>query len=278
MSRREDYIWVKSPPCRMLIHKEIASTELGQHICGGSIELSKHYAMEQVEASEAARVYKFSTGSASFYFKQHLLRDIRDRFKFLLRKSRSMRAFEGAMILEENSFNGPEFAAVVERMAGPVCIENYTVTREYAGGVNVRELMHDCAAGKTISASSRRGMIAAFGRLVGKMHAAGICHGDLRLGNVLVRDNGGVYEFAMLDNERTKKYKTLPRKMRIKNLVQINMSREYFTRVDAMKFWKTYTELNSADGCLAEQIDAITSKRLRLKADRRPATKGPDAI
>jgi len=278
MSRWEDYIWVKRPPCRMLIHKEIASTELGQHISGGFEELSKHYAMEQVESSQAARVFKFFAGSASFYFKQHLLRDIRDRFKFLLRKSRSMRAFEGAMILEENSLNGPEFVAVVERMAGPVCVENYTVTREYAGGVNVRELIHNCSGGKTISASSQREMIAAFGRMVGKMHAAGICHGDLRLGNVLVRDSGGAYEFALLDNERTKKYETLPRKMRIKNLVQISMSREYLTRADAMRFWKAYTELNSADCCLAEQVEAITSKRLRIKAGRRPVTKVLGAI
>jgi predicted unusual protein kinase regulating ubiquinone biosynthesis (AarF/ABC1/UbiB family) len=76
------------------------------------------------------------------------------------------------------------------------------------------------------------------------MHAAGIFHGDLRLGNVLVQKNEGQWRFFFIDNERTKKFYRLPSRLRLKNLVQINMFRYDIGNTDRLRFFKAYLKEN----------------------------------
>ena len=61
-----------------------------------------------------------------------------------------------------------------------------------------------------------------FGEEIGRLHAAGFVHGDLRWGNVLVRGaDTGQPAFIYIDNDRTRKYRRIPAHQRIKNLIQI---------------------------------------------------------
>jgi len=57
------------------------------------------------------------------------------------------------------------------------------------------------------------------------MHAGGIFHGDLSIGNVLVVREEQKWRFFFIGNERTKKFYRLHARLRLKNLVQINMFR-----------------------------------------------------
>ena len=82
------------------------------------------------------------------------------------------------------------------------------------------------------------------GETIGKMHAAGIFHGDLRSGNVFVKKVDDEWEFFLLDNERTKKYNRIRNRLRLKNLVQINMFKEGLSRTDRMRFFKAYLNEN----------------------------------
>jgi hypothetical protein len=101
------------------------------------------------------------------------------------------------------------------------------------------------------------------------MHAKGIFHGDLRLGNVLVVREGQKWRFFFIDNERTKKFYLLPNRLRLKNLVQINMFRSGITNTDRMRFFKAYINVNP---CVqvryvgwARKVIAKTNHRLRKK-------------
>lgn len=115
-----------------------------------------------------------------------------------------------------------------------------------------------------------RDLIRTFGRIVGKMHAAGIFHGDLRLGNILARYEQDNWQFFFLDNERTKKFHRLPARLRLKNLVQVNMWRSSaIFNTDRMRFFEAYI---SANPCVqkrynrwAQKIIAKTNCRLRKK-------------
>jgi tRNA A-37 threonylcarbamoyl transferase component Bud32 len=101
------------------------------------------------------------------------------------------------------------------------------------------------------------------------MHAAGIFHGDLRLGNVLVQKNEGQWRFFFIDNERTKKFYHLPDSLRLKNLVQVNMFREGISRTDRLRFFKAYLKENPSivrkRNKWAKKIVTKTNRRLRRK-------------
>jgi hypothetical protein len=124
----------------------------------------------------------------------------------------------------------------------------------------------------------KRSLAGAFGCTVGRMHAGGIFHGDLRLGNVLAREEQDGWRFFFLDNERTKKFRRLPARLRLKNLVQINMFEPWAaSNTDRMRFFKEYWAENKkskvekaawvrrAHHKLIKKVLNKTSRRLRKK-------------
>jgi hypothetical protein len=111
------------------------------------------------------------------------------------------------------------------------------------------------------------------------MHRAGIIHGDLRPGNVLARKVADGWEFFFLDNERTRKWPWLPMRLRLKNLVQINMLPEGISRTDRMRFFQAYMLANpsvcAAYKEWAERIMTRTRRRFRRKGWSSADISGP---
>ena len=116
---------------------------------------------------------------------------------------------------------------------------------------------------------NKRELIKAFGKTIGKMHALGIFHGDLRLGNILIRRIESGLQFFFLDNERTRKFSRLRGVLRLKNLVQVNMFRKGISNTDRLRFFKAYLEENPAIARVrkswAQKIIIKTDKRLTSK-------------
>ena len=86
---------------------------------------------------------------------------------------------------------------------------------------------------------------ATLARLVGHMHRAGILHGDLHAGNVLVREEGGTPspQLVLMDLHRMKVGRSLSRRAMAKNLSQLFHDRvEFTTRSDRMRFLVHYIE------------------------------------
>jgi len=115
----------------------------------------------------------------------------------------------------------------------------------------------------------KRRLIKAFGQTIGKMHTAGVFHGDLRLGNILAKRDEAGWQFFFLDNERTQKFSKLPGKLRLKNLVQVNMFRKGISNTDRSRFLNAYLEENPiivpARKSLVQKITAKTNRRLTNK-------------
>jgi tRNA A-37 threonylcarbamoyl transferase component Bud32 len=93
---------------------------------------------------------------------------------------------------------------------------------------------------------------AAMGELVGRMHAAGILHGDLHCGNVLVRTDGPQPNLVLLDLHRMRRRGRLSRRQRTANLAQLYYDRFNFTCVvDRVRFLKHYLRASVAGGTTA---------------------------
>ena len=84
----------------------------------------------------------------------------------------------------------------------------------------------------------KRLLLQALGTFIGRVHATGFIHGDLRPGNVLASLQDGRFRFTLLDNERVVKKNPPPGRMLLRNLMQLNMlPHTIIDRTDRMRFF-----------------------------------------
>lgn len=199
----------------------------------------------RVVSSDCTRVFKgnvsFDGANHTLYLKQHLCRSVFDSVKHLFRPSRARRAFNALLMLRQNGFDAPDPVGLFEKRLGPFCTDNSLLTEEVRSGRSMvdvfADLQKDCRPG---GLARKRALIRAFAETVGRLHARGIFHGDLRLGNVLAVEQEQDWRFFFIDNERTQKFHRLPSRLRLKNLVQINLFIHGITDTDRMRFFRAY--------------------------------------
>lgn len=269
------FVKIRQGNCTLLINKDFRNSTLEQALSAGQKTLQEHYELTPVLSSSSSRVYKFSTSfngaERAIYFKRYLFRSNWDFIKHLVRSSRAKRAFKASLILEKNGFETPVIIAVGEHRASFLDRGNFLVTLEVEGAKQIYQFIPNRTDDLTKEQlRAKRRLLRAFGQTVGRMHAAGIFHGDLRLGNILAKEENHGWHFFLIDNERTRKFRRLPARLRLKNLVQVNMlNSDGVTKTDRMRFFKSYLQIN-ADiqdryKKLAKKVNAKTRERLRTK-------------
>ena len=261
--------------CTLYVNKHFRNNTFEQVLAAGEKELQKRYQLTTIAASKFARVYRFTADfggtKKEVYFKRYLYRSLPDFLKHLFRAGRAERAFKAALMLTQNSLDSPAVIAIGEHKAGLFNAGNFLVTLEVENARRIYQFISDSPKNLTIEQlRNKRSLIRAFGQTVGKMHKAGIFHGDLRLGNVLARQDENGWQFFFIDNERTRKFYRLPNRLRLKNMVQINMYRTVaVTNTDRMRFFTAYLAKNpsiiSGRNEWAKKIIAKTNRRLAKK-------------
>lgn len=240
---------IRQNNCTLYIHKNFRNDNLEQALLTGEKELQQRYRLTPVRSSGFARVHKFAVRFDSvergIYFKQYFCRSGWDFIKHLVRASRAKRAFKASEVLTENGFETPVIIAMGECKSGFFNTRNFLVTLEVESAKQIHQLIPGSLENLTKEQlQGKRKLVRAFGQTVGRMHRAGIFHGDLRLGNVLARQEKSSWHFFFIDNERTRQFRRLPARLRLKNMVQINMFRDGITNTDRLRFFKTYIEKN----------------------------------
>jgi len=215
---------------------------------------------DRVNSSRFSRVWRcrvsFFGTVESLYIKQYLHRSVWDVIKHLFRPSRARRACRASLMLIENGFLSPEVIAVGELKYGFLPVKAFLITRELAPDQR----------------RTKRNLIAAFGEMVGRMHATGIFHGDLRPGNVFAENTPRGWRFFLLDNERTRRFGRLPYRLAVKNLVQIGMLDDHvITPTDRMRFLKSYLAQNRRFGGDYKKLAGKVFSKTRMRmAGRQP--------
>ncbi len=228
----------------------------------------------RVPSSDYTRVFRChvcSNGvSSAFYLKRYLYHSALDFVKHSPRPSRARRAFDASLMLQENGFDAPAVVGLFERRRGPFVTDNMLLTREVRNAAPIMQLLKDIRnRSDRDTLLAKRDLIRAFARTVGRMHAKGIFHGDLRLGNVLAVKEHENWRFYFIDNERTRKFRSLPTRLRLKNLVQVNMFYHGTSKTDRLRFFRSYLESNPGIqdhySAWIRRIAAKTNRRLRRK-------------
>jgi tRNA A-37 threonylcarbamoyl transferase component Bud32 len=228
----------------------------------------------RVRSSDYTRVYRcgisFDGVEHVLYLKRYLYHSVWDFAKRLFRSSRAKSAFKASLMLERGRFDTPCVVGLFERRFGPFRTDNLLLTKEVKGSMKLGAyLLQFCNHTHKQRLQEKRRLIASFGETVGRMHAEGVFHGDLGQGNVLVQEEGRGWRFFFIDNERTKQFHRLPGRMRLKNLVQINMFWRGISNTDRMSFFKSYLNENPhleiRCSAWAQKVITKTNRRLQRK-------------
>ena len=248
--------------------------ELEETLWGGQEGVRRRYVPTVMESSRNSRVLRFrascNSGERTVYFKEYIRRSPLDWLKELFYPCRAVRAFRASFMLADAGFLSPTVIAAGRVGRGLLGKRSFLATEEVADARPVYKYLVPPHCGESAcTLQDRRELLRSIGRTIGRMHRAGIIHGDLRPGNVLARKGADGWEFFFIDNERTRRRRVLLASSRLKNLVQINMLPQGVSRTDRMRFFHAYMLANpsvcAAYKQWAERIMTRTRRRFRRK-------------
>lgn len=230
-----------------------------------------------VRSSQFATVMQFEnplTGEA-FYYKEFHNRGLKDLIKNLVGLTRSKRAFTAGHQLLKFGFPTPEpvLHGVVRTF---FFIRKYfMITRAVSGDRTYEYFKHRYNLPLPPELlEEKRALIYKAGHEIGRLHRAGIFHGDLRVGNLIIEGYGPSSKIYFVDNERTMHYGILSADKRLKNLIQLNMVRlPHISSTDRLRFMEAYLqenpELLPQKKQLISAVARMTKKRQQPKTSRR---------
>ena len=228
----------------ILLHRDIQPEEVHRLISPDGRICADNSLFRQMESSDSARVFESVMScieqETKVYIKHYLNRSIADFLKHCLRRSRGKRAFDASLMLRENSFFAPEPLVLMQKKKSFLPSQSILITKKALGDVQLaRKLLQLSRENTKESLRRKRAIISGFGSVVGRMHAKGIIHGDLRLGNVLVEERDKGFSFWFIDNESTRQFSRAPQRLVRRNLVQINKYGKE-NNSERMSFLKAY--------------------------------------
>jgi tRNA A-37 threonylcarbamoyl transferase component Bud32 len=262
-----DFEKIRQNNCTFYIHKQLSNSNFAQSLLAGEEKLRERYVLNTFPSSESTRIYKFNISidgaEREIYLKQYLCVPTLRLIKSIFHRSRARRAFEATLMLAKNGFDTPAVVAMGECRDGFFHRKSFLATFEVENSKTIYEfILENSGILNKEHLRSWRQLIRAFGRTVGRMHAKGVFHGDLRLGNVLARREESFWRFFFLDNERTKKFDRLPFELRVKNLVQVNMVHKgNLSNTDRMRFFREYCAENKISKKQSKSLAEMVVKR-----------------
>jgi len=219
-----------------------------------------------VASSPYARVAQ--QRNESLYYKEFLPRSPLEQIKGLLRGSRAKRARRNSEALLRSGFSAPDNLAWGRLPNG----REYLMTRAVPGESITQWLRHGLSGRDAATLLLRRSLLQELGTFIGRLHATGYIHGDLRPSNVLANFKGGQFRFALIDNERNILRRPPPGKLLLKNLMQLNMLLPGdLTRSDRWRFFLAWRQQHLELGHREARLLAVEAYRWAM---RRLSAKG----
>jgi tRNA A-37 threonylcarbamoyl transferase component Bud32 len=187
---------------------------------------------EQVSSSAFTRVAV--NRKREIYFKEYRTPSPAATLKAQLSRSRATRARLNAEELLRTGIDAPHNVLWGQLPGGREYL--FTVA---APGQGVDRWLRETLTGKDKEQlRTRRQLLAALGMFIGRVHATGFIHGDLKPQNILAAQLQDQFRFTLLNNDRNKRRKPMSGKMLLRDLLQLNMlPLADVGRTDRMRFF-----------------------------------------
>lgn len=214
-----------------------------------------------IDSSPFARVFSITHNGDCYFHKTFLPRTAFEFVKSFFRGSRAKRSLTAAEMLIAHGFLVPQVV-----MAGVANKRDFVMTRAVPQCISAAEFFTNPAQLPSQYFSHlKRQKLKHLGKIIGKLHSAGIFHGDLLLGNILL--GGDDYKIYFIDNERTRRLRIFTTKARLKNLTQLNRGHKPLSKTDRLRFLNQYLQYNptiSAPAMISKVL-ARTAKKYTNK-------------
>jgi hypothetical protein len=196
--------------------------------------------------------------------KLHRWRGLRGALSDWWRASRAWRASQGSARLTPVGVDSPVLLAIAERRRAGLVLESWELSEFRVDA----EPLPSALAGRGAEPHGRRVLLAALGDLVGRLHAAGVDHPDLKPSNLLVGPQG---RLTLLDLDALVPPRRLTWRRRVRALGQLEAwARDLvpgLTRADRLRVLRAYLACNPAlereRGRLAREASAWAEGRIR---------------
>ena len=203
----------------------------------------------------------------NIYYKEFFPRSRVEKLKALIKGSRATRARLHSEALLLAGFQAPKSISWGQLPGGKEYLFSHAVP-----GAGVTSWLHSKLRDRDPeSLALRRQLLTELGIFIGRLHATGFIHGDLRPSNVLAMKGSEKFQFSLIDNERNIRRTPAPGKLVLKNLMQLNMLLPAdLTRSDRLRFFKAWhsqmRDLSEVEArLLAIQAYQWACMRLRAK-------------
>jgi hypothetical protein len=187
--------------------------------CAALAEHRSHAESDDSMVVHRSRVGVVTRTSAGLCVKEWYGRGWKDALRARPFGSKAMAAWRAARGFCDRGVGTPEPLAVIEEKGG--CGSCYLVTRFHENARPLNRLARDMAAAPD-SAAEQQAVARAVGLEVGKLHAAGVYHGDLSAKNFLVEQSNGGWKASIIDLDNVRFWRPLTRRRRLKSLSQLN--------------------------------------------------------
>ncbi len=189
-------------------------------------------------------VYRVELPGLSFYVKHNFVHDQRAWFRQMVRQSKARLEFDRVVAATERGIPTIAPLALAEQETHVGSGESILITKSLEGCTPLHFFLAAVLPtyAEPLAARLRQQLAAELGKLVAKIHDAGILHHDLHAANLLVRlTPHHEVELFVIDLLAVKMGPPLDWKQSRENLVMINC---WFTlrvnRADRLRFWKAY--------------------------------------
>jgi len=194
-----------------------------------------------------------------YYFKRFSIR----HWRFLHKPRRARHTIVHEARMRDLGFHTPRTVALIERRRMGIVVDSALVTEAVTGAFRMFDLFNKEKVAALLDRERRRDLLRAFGAEVGRLHTAGLYHGDMHWGNLLVKTDRDRFDFFWTDNERGRAYKRLPFRWRVDDLNQVNKYRHRLSRADRMRMWRAYLEETGLSGQEADRVLRRVMQRSR---------------
>ncbi|MDX1735692.1 MAG: lipopolysaccharide kinase InaA family protein, partial [Halioglobus sp.] len=170
------------------------------------------------------------------YCKEFVPRSPAERLRGLLRGSRATRARR----------NGAQLMYYGFRASRPLHWGRLPGGTEYifmhaAPGMDINEWLRELDGSDAQTLRRKHELLRALGRHIGRLHATGFIHGDLRPGNIIAEEADNSFRFTLLDNELTTRHSPPPGRSILRNIMQIDLvPAEALSATDRMRFFSAW--------------------------------------
>lgn len=193
------------------------------------------------------------------YYKEYLSRSPLETARGLLQGSRAARARKASEALRFAGFNALKSVYWGKLKGG----REFDYTLEVPGECVHTWLRNTASSDEPEAAHMRRALAASLGVTVGRLHASGFIHGDLRPCNVIAHYADGRFSLSFLNNERTVRKTSPSGKLLLGNITQLNMlPHRLLGNTDRMRFFVAWRRQ-------LREFTAVEAKIIAAEAYRR---------